>query len=177
VSAGWPREHEGPVLSASPPRGRRGRGLFARLRQPASGALEGFAPADRPTGEDDSPSHAAVTATDRTEGSAGAAAEGPLERALEAFNLSTYPRRIASLTRSLGAPEVSVELDPDLRIVVILVAWELCWYRYRVDLDELEPEVELTAQGSELSELGADARSENALADERGALSLIPARV
>ena len=84
---------------------------------------------------------------------------------------------MASLARSLGAPEASVQVDHDLRVATILVAWELCWYRYRIDLDEGEPEVTASAQGTELSQLASDERSSNATADERGALSLLAASV
>jgi hypothetical protein len=101
---------------------------------------------------------------------------GPLEWALEAFNGSEYPRRIASLSRSLGVPDVSVLHDEDLRIVTIVVAWELCWYRYRVDLDE-QPDVRMIAEGRTLEELERAERLCNAFADERGALSLIAAAV
>ena len=96
---------------------------------------------------------------------------------MTAFNSSAYPRRVASLARSLGAPEVSVQIDHDLRVAWILVAWELCWYRYRIDLDEEQPEVTAAAQGTELSELGAEEREGNAVADERGGLTLSAASV
>ena len=55
-------------------------------------------------------------------------------------------------------------------LVSILVAWELCWYRYRVDIDDPEAGAQLVAQGTELSELERDEREGNAVADERGAL-------
>jgi hypothetical protein len=189
LAAGWPREGEAAVLTQAASHSRRGRGLFGRLRRGlAPGALDSreaapaedeYAPGEGAPGEDGEPydflggSHGGATAT----AAVAAPADGPLERALEAFNLSTYRRRLASLARSLGAPEVSVELDPELRLVTILVAWELCWYRYRIDLDEAEPEVALSGQGTELSEIEPDARSANAVADERGALSLIAERV
>jgi len=176
---GWPREHEGPTLTAQPPRGRRGRGILARLRHQPE------APEGRPLDEDAGvPDSIEATPYDGAQAVAedGAAAvapsgDGPLDRAVEAFNASAYPRRVASLARSLGAPEVSVEVDHDLRVASVLVAWELCWYRYRIDLDEAELEVTASAQGTELSELGPDERPCNAVADERGGLSLIAASV
>ena len=97
-----------------------------------------------------------------------------LVQAIEAFNASEYTRRAASLARSLGTPEVTVR--PGVAVassVVIVLAWELCWYSYEVDLDDMQGvEVRAIGQGTELAELGAEDRLANALADERGALSL-----
>jgi hypothetical protein len=57
--------------------------------------------------------------------------------------------------------------------VVIVVAWELCWYTYEVDLDDMQgAAARAIAQGTELAELGSQDRLANALADERGALAL-----
>ena len=169
---GWPREHEGPPLSAQPPRGRRGRGILARLRHSA-GELEDPDAAEEAGG---APAAAEEADLQFTDGDAPPA-DGPFDRAVAAFNSSAYPRRVASLARSLGAPEVGVQVDHDLRVASILVAWELCWYRYRIDLDEVQPEVTASAQGTELSQLGVEERECNALADERGGLSLIAAGV
>lgn len=95
-----------------------------------------------------------------------------LERAIAVFNAGEYPRRIAGVARSLGAPEVSVCSAEHARSVVrIVVAWELCWYRYEVDLDELDTEARLLAQGTELAELAHEDRLVNAVAGESGALS------
>ena len=65
--------------------------------------------------------------------------------AIEAFNASEHPRTIAGVARSLGPPIVSV--PPGRRsspsLVDIVVAWELCWYRYEIDLaDEDAPACE-----------------------------------
>ena len=64
------------------------------------------------------------------------------------FNASEYPRRVAGLMRSLGAPAVCVRpaehLDEAVRIVV---AWELCWYRYEVDLTEERPLAQAAGAG------------------------------
>ena len=79
---------------------------------------------------------------------------------------------MASLARSLGPPGVSVLADRDLGVVMIVVAWELCWYRYRVDVDGYGPAVSVVAQGTALEELAREERVANASADERGALSL-----
>jgi hypothetical protein len=100
-----------------------------------------------------------------------------IEQGLAAFNRGEYPRRIAGLARSLGAPEVSVALDEDLNLVTILVAWELCWYRYRVDLDEAQPQAQLVDEGRVLEQLPRRERLANALIDELGAVSLAAAAV
>ena len=100
--------------------------------------------------------------------------DGPLQHAVDAFNASEYPRRVASLTRSLGAPEVTVRPGEAVASsIVIVLAWELCWYTYEVDLDDLQGTAARSlAQGTELSELGPEDRLANAFADERGALAL-----
>jgi len=101
----------------------------------------------------------------------------PLERGLAAFNASEYPRRIAGIARSLGVAAVKVRPAENAvgDVVAILVAWELCWYRYEVDLDVDPDRVRLTAQGTELEELAREDRVANALADQLGMLSLAAA--
>ena len=95
------------------------------------------------------------------------------ERALELFNASEFPRRVAGVARSLGAPEVSVHSAEHLSSVVrIIVAWELCWYRYEVDLSDGPCEVGVLDQGTELAELAREDRLSNAVADQAGALTL-----
>jgi len=173
---GWPREHEGPPLSGQPPRGRRGRGILARLRHSA-GELEDSGAAEEAGGVPAAAEQPDLESPDGDVQEIAPAHDGPLDRAVDAFNASAYPRRVASLARSLGAPGASVHVDHELRVATILVAWELCWYRYRIDLDEGEPEVTASAQGTELSQLASDERSSNATADERGALSLLAASV
>lgn len=96
-----------------------------------------------------------------------------LERAVEVFNLSEFPRRVAGVARSLGEPEVSVRSAEHLSSVVrIVVAWELCWYRYEVDLSDGLEEARVLGQGTELAELPREDRLANALAGESGALAL-----
>ena len=63
--------------------------------------------------------------------------------------------------------------DEDVQhLVSIVVAWELCWYRYEIDVDEPDGRVEMVDQGTELDELAPEDRLVNAVADELGALSL-----
>jgi hypothetical protein len=52
------------------------------------------------------------------------------------------------------------------------VAWELCWYRYEVDLSDEVPSVRVAGQGYELDELSPEERHCNAVADDRGTLDL-----
>ena len=188
---GWKRGSAEHALQSPPPGQRRGRGLFERLLQsrrpagapepePISAATEplardlelepydfltvdGVAPARQGAGE---PAPAAATEPARS--------YGPLQRAAAVFNASEYPRRVASLTRSLGAPEVTVRPGEAVAsAVVIVLAWELCWYSYEVDVDDMQgPQARAIAQGTELHELGSEDRLANASADERGALSL-----
>jgi hypothetical protein len=71
-------------------------------------------------------------------------------------------------------PTVAVLPSPGHSSTVFLIAsWELCWYRYEVDLSEDRPTVRVAAQGYELDELAAEERRMNASCDESGALELI----
>ena len=98
-------------------------------------------------------------------------AEVKVERALEMFNDSDHPRTIAGIARTLGTPWVHASPDGGAPSeVTIVVAWELSWYRYRVDLgDEHEP-ILLLEKGDELGELEEPLRTWNAVADENGRL-------
>jgi hypothetical protein len=57
-------------------------------------------------------------------------------------------------------------------VVTIVVAWELSWYRYEVDLGNEAVGVRVTEQGAELSELDQADQTANAAADEGGRLHL-----
>jgi hypothetical protein len=95
-----------------------------------------------------------------------------MARALEVFNAGEQPRRVAGVARSLGAPTVTVRpLEESGSTVAIVVAWELCWYRYEVDLGDEAAGSRLVAQGMELDELPEEDRIANAAADERGELA------
>ena len=96
-------------------------------------------------------------------------------RALELFNGSEHPRTVAGVARSLGAPAVSVRpVAGQPAGVAIIVAWELCWYRYEVDLADGSG-VRLADRGYELSELEAIEQERNAAADEHGTLAIAAA--
>ncbi len=94
-------------------------------------------------------------------------------RALELFNASPHPRTVGGVARSLGAPLVTAR--PSLSegaIVTIVVAWDLCWYRYEIDLADEAAGVRVVEQGAELEELPPEDQTPNAAADDHGALVL-----
>ncbi len=199
---GWKRGSAQPQLGEAPLRNGRRRALFGRLRQTRRAGAEGAVGAAGPYGQDAEPYDfldggvagaaapglpgAVALSQDELHGGeqiggeqraapVRARADGPLQQAVDVFNAGEYPRRVASLTRSLGAPEVTVRAGEAVASsVVIVLAWELCWYTYEVDLDDLQGlQARAIAQGTELSELGPDDRLANALADDRGRLALI----
>jgi hypothetical protein len=215
VHEGWRRESDGDALTLAPPRPRRGRNLFERLRQvgrPVSVAGEPGGeglpyepepeapqePAPAPYERRPEPSrhepqpydflggleiveHKPGEPVDASLASFSPARRDGLtnaaERGIDVFNVSEFPRRIAGIARSLGPPAVNVCQVEDTvgETVSIVVAWELCWYRYEVDLDEQAPVARLAAQGTELEELARGERHANTPVDELGLLSTSPA--
>jgi hypothetical protein len=113
---------------------------------------------------------------EQAEAQAAVAAEPPssyVDHALIVFNASEFPRRVAGVARSLGPPAVTVRSAEHLDSVVsIVVAWELCWYRYEVDLSEPGAQAQAIGQGTELGELAREDRLANAAASESGTLAL-----
>jgi hypothetical protein len=94
--------------------------------------------------------------------------------AIDVFNDSQHRRTVAGVARSLGAPVVNVTPDPvHASLVSVVVSWELCWYRYEIDLSESRGNTRLDGQGYELDELSPAERIGNAGSDETGALVLI----
>jgi hypothetical protein len=92
-------------------------------------------------------------------------------RAMELFNQSPQIRTVAGVARSLGAPIVSARPSrTEGSVVTIVVAWELSWYRFEVDLGNEAAGVRVAAQGSELSELDTIDQTPNAAADDGGRL-------
>jgi len=92
--------------------------------------------------------------------------------AIERFNRSEHPRTVAGVARSLGAPVVVVRPSGEAdSLMTVVVSWELCWYRYEVDLSDDAAAVRLAGQGYELAEIdAADCAEPNAAADEYGTL-------
>jgi hypothetical protein len=116
-----------------------------------------------------------ISATEIAPERVSTGAEAIAQRALEVFNAGEHPRRVAGVARSLGAPSVSVRppAEPAGTVVSIVVAWELSWYRYEVDLGEEAAGASVVAQGTELGELAGEDRLANAAASDDGALSMV----
>ena len=99
--------------------------------------------------------------------------EHKISTAIEVFNGSEHPKTVAGIARSLGLPEASVLPAAGAPSGVnVVVAWELCWYRYEVDLSDDDPIMQKAGQGYELSELAPEERCANAAVDDRGRLAL-----
>jgi hypothetical protein len=181
---GWIRESTAEELPSRMPRDEPRRSLLGRLRRRAPEPpapqpepvpqYEGFEngyeheeqpPAEeppRPRSRPKDPRHVRAVPTN---------AEGRIERALEVFNGSSHQRTTAGLARTLGTPWVTAAPDADQpSLVTVLVAWELSWYRYQVDLgDEAEPVV-LVEKGEELEQIDESLREWNATLDADGRL-------
>jgi hypothetical protein len=93
-------------------------------------------------------------------------ADVKVERALELINASDHQRTIAGLARTLGQPWVTAAPDEAAPSMVnVVVAWELSWYWYRVDLgDEADP-ISLLEKGEELGQIDEGLRAWNAALD------------
>jgi hypothetical protein len=99
--------------------------------------------------------------------------ENKTAAAVTLFNGSEHPKTVAGIARSLGLPEVAVyPTDPTASVVNLVVSWELCWYRYQVELSDEMPHVRVSDKGYELDELSEVDRQSNATADDRGRLTL-----
>ena len=99
------------------------------------------------------------------------------EQAIARFNAGDAGRTVAGLTRTLGAPSVSVGDSAGAADEVrVTVAWELTWYQWGVDLgDELRPVYELD-KGYEVDEIDAAARQWNASAHDGRIVMVAPRR-
>jgi hypothetical protein len=94
--------------------------------------------------------------------------------AIELFNSSEHVKTVAAVARSLGVATVSARPSRErTSVVTVVVSWELCWYRYDVDLSDDQPSVTVTEQGDALDELPPEDREPNASADDHGTLSLV----
>jgi hypothetical protein len=185
---GWIRESGAGEVPARVPRHEPRRGVLGRLRkrrpadEPTFGADGGRlhpdpetdangvrlqpdpaqapTPAPRARSLPQSPRHVRAVPT---------TAEVKVERALELFNGSGHQRTVAGLARTLGPPWVSALPDPaQASAVSVLVAWELSWYRYRVDLgDEADP-VMMLDKGEEIDQIDESLRDWNAGLDNEG---------
>jgi hypothetical protein len=123
-------------------------------------ALESAPPPSRPK----DPRHVRAVPTN---------AEVKVERAVEVFNGSDHPRTIAGIARSLGEPWVTATpLDDAPSEVSLVVAWELSWYHFRVDLGAERDPVTVVGKGVELDELEDWAKEWNASAGADGTIAI-----
>jgi predicted Fe-S protein YdhL (DUF1289 family) len=186
---GWIRESGGGDMPARMPRNEPRRGVLGRLRKrrPAVesesrlaeqeamyGAGNGIEPDEHPAEEADAPAPPPQRERSRPQSprhvrAVPTTAEVKVERALELFNGSGHQRTVAGLARTLGPPWVSAMPDPNQASAVsVLVAWELSWYRYRVDLgDEADP-VMMLDKGEEIDQIDESLRAWNAGLDQDG---------
>jgi hypothetical protein len=194
---GWIRESGAGDLPARVPRNEPRRGVLGRLRrrrpEPSEdesrlaeqeamyGAGNGVEPTESPPEESASapPPRAPRTRPQapRHVRAVPTTAEVKVERALELFNGSGHQRTVAGLARTLGQPWVTALPDPNQSSAVsVLVAWELSWYRYRVDLgDEADP-VMMLDKGEEIDQIDESLRAWNAALDADGRVVAGPAK-
>jgi hypothetical protein len=206
--AGWIRETAQPDLPAAQPSMERRPSLLARLRrrgpEPAhaeaeanpggvpaeysqSGEVaepggeptawredyEDYAQARRRQAEHDGPRdprHVRAVPTN---------ADVKIAHALDIFNRCEHAHTIAGLCRTLGAPWVAaLPLLEAPSEVAVVVAWELSWYQYRIDLGDTSEPAMLIAKGHELDELDDSLKQWNAsaLADGTLAVGVAPAQ-
>jgi hypothetical protein len=101
-------------------------------------------------------------------------ADMKMARALDIFNASAHPRTVSGVARSLGSPIVTVRPSAsEGSVVTVVVAWELSWYRFEIDLADEAAGPRVTAQGTELTELDASEQVPNAAAGDDGQLQLV----
>jgi hypothetical protein len=176
---GWIRESAAADMPTRLPRSEPRRGVLGRLRRrPAPEPAPVEAPAgDEPTEYDDAPPPARerpAPARSRPKDprhvrAVPTTAQAKVDRALDLFNGSSHQRTIAGLARTLGEPFVSAQPDTTQGSQVsVVVAWELSWYRYRVDLgDEADP-VMMLDKGEEIEQIDEGLRDWNARLDADG---------
>ncbi len=195
--AGWMRESDEPGVGAPLARPDRRGSLFGRLRSrtDADAASDGADPDATPvpsSGEGGAEETWRAEYEEYISRSAEARVqererEGPRDprhvravptdtdvrasHALEIFNQTEHARTVAGLCRTLGPPWVSaLPLRDAPSEISIVVAWELSWYQFRVDLGDSTDPVLLFAKGEELEELDETLRHWNASAQADGSL-------
>ena len=189
---GWIRESAAGDMPARPPRNESG-GMLGRLRrrrpaEPARierdepalaeqeamyGSADGAEPSEHGAADDPPPQPRERPRTrpkdPRHVRAVPTTAEAKVDRALELFNGSGHQRTIAGLARTLGPAWVSAQPDPaQPSAVSLLVAWELSWYRYRVDLGAEADPVEMLEKGDEMDQIDESQRDWNAALDDQG---------
>ena len=100
-------------------------------------------------------------------------ADGKIERALELFNGSEHQHTVAGLARTLGPAWGAVVPESEQpSSVTVVVAWELSWYRFRIDLADAQDPVAMLSNGEEIEQIDEDLREWNATIDADGRLVL-----
>ena len=66
--------------------------------------------------------------------------EHKISSAVELFNASEHPKTVAGIARSLGHSRGVGAARPAAQHRQLILAWELCWYRYEVDLSDEVPD-------------------------------------
>ncbi len=181
---GWVREGATAAFESGGPGSERRRSIFGRLRSRRDGSDEQPEPTPSPVAAEDLALGAraqhdlnSTLARVRARGqrhvhAVPSSADQKIVAAMNLFNSSEHRRTVAGVARSLGRPDVNVtpeQLHPSL--VRIVASWELCWYRYEVDISDEVAGVRLVDQGYELTDLSAPERHANATADDVGQLS------
>lgn len=106
---------------------------------------------------------------DRTVRGIPSNAELKLARAIELFNASVHVRTVAGVSRTLGLPHVCAQPSrTEGSVVTIVIAWELSWYRFEVDLGDEAAGVRVVGQGAEVDELAPAERVPNAIVEQSG---------
>ena len=96
-------------------------------------------------------------------------AQVKVERALELFNGSEHGRTVVGLARTLGPPWITAVPDVEQQSeVTMVVAWELSWYRFRIDLGDEHDPVVMLEKGEEIEEIDDALREWNATMDADG---------
>jgi hypothetical protein len=176
LQEGWVREGAGTAPASRGGADRR-RSLFGRIRDRLDATLpaddEGEAPAPRERERRPTPAPAVPQREPRHVHAVPTSDEQKIVTAVQRFNRSEHPRTVAGVARSLGAPTIAARpTDVGASTVQIVVSWELCWYRYEVDLGDDGSSVRQVAQGYELEELEPEEQVPVATADERGLLAV-----
>ena len=187
---GWIRESTAGDLPARPARPEPRRSLFGlgrkRRPEPAEEPVERYAEADEPgaangaepaeydTGEEPQPEPRRPRTRPKDPRHVRAIPGTPgarVERALELFNSSEHQRTVAGLARTLGPAWVAAIPDAVAPSTVdVVVAWELSWYRFRVDLGDDRDPVTRVENGEELEQIDENLREWNATVDADGRL-------
>jgi hypothetical protein len=129
--------------------------------------------ASRRSGRDAAPEPPEIDVMPRDVAAVPTGPESRLQRGLELFNTSQFPRTIAGLSRSLGDPQVSAVNAVGGTAVDIWVGWDLAWYSYRVTLGDPTEPVEQSGRGNDIDELAHENLDWNAGADGFGRLFIL----